>query len=99
MDPDGPPWRIGIEDPHDVGRVLAVWPIGTGAVATSGTAHRAAHLPDARTGGTPVGVAQVTVATTSLTCADVDATAAYALGAGAADWLEQRTGAPSRRPA
>ena len=45
-----PRWRIGIEDPHDPARVLAVVPVRNGAVATSGTAHRGAHLVDARTG-------------------------------------------------
>ena len=46
-------WRIGIEDPHDPSRVIAVVPVRTGAVATSGTAHRGDHLVDARTGRPP----------------------------------------------
>jgi thiamine biosynthesis lipoprotein len=88
----GPAWRIGIEDPHDPARVLAVVPVADGAVATSGTAHRGAHLVDARTGAAPGVVAQVTVVARSLTAADVDATAAYALGSGAAEWLGRRLG-------
>lgn len=84
------PWRIGIEDPHDPTRVIAVVPLRTGAVATSGTAHRGAHLVDARTGRSPSGVASVTVIGPSLTWADIDATAAYAQGAGAAAWLRTR---------
>ena len=84
------PWRIGVEDPHDPARVLAVVPLRTGAVATSGTAHRGAHLVDARTGLAPTGVTSVTVVGPSLTWADLDATAAYAHGAGAADWLRSR---------
>nr|WP_183341678.1 FAD:protein FMN transferase [Microlunatus antarcticus] len=84
------PWRIGIEDPHDPGRVLAVVPLRTGAVATSGTAHRGAHLVDARTGLPPRDVASVTVIGPSLTWADIDATAAYAQGDGAAAWLRTR---------
>jgi thiamine biosynthesis lipoprotein len=90
LDPDGTPWRIGIEHPADPGRVLAVLPITTGAVATSGTAHRGAHLVDARTGRAPSDVAQVTVWSASLTTADVQATAAFALGSAAADWLRTR---------
>ena len=43
------------------GRLVAVVPVRTGAVATSGTAHRGAHLVDARTGARPTGVASVTV--------------------------------------
>jgi thiamine biosynthesis lipoprotein len=84
------PWRIGIEDPHEPERVLAVVPLRTGAVATSGTAHRGAHLVDARTGRTPTGVASVTVIAPSLTWADIDATAAYAQGDRAATWLRTR---------
>jgi thiamine biosynthesis lipoprotein len=91
-DPDAPPWRIGIEDPHDPRRVLAVVPVLTGAVATSGTAHRGAHLVDARTGRPPEGVASVTVVAATLTAADVDATAAYARGPDAARWLGTRPG-------
>ncbi len=92
LDPASPPWRVGIEDPHSPDRVLAVLPVRTGAVATSGTAHRGAHLVDGRTGLAPRGVASVTVVAASLTWADIDATAAYALGAGAADWLRSRAG-------
>ena len=91
VDPDRP-WRIGIEDPHDPRRILATVPLRDGAVATSGTAHRGAHLVDARTGRAPVGVASVTVIDRSLTRADVDATAAYARGPDAARWLGHRVG-------
>jgi len=71
---------------------VAVVPVHTGAVATSGTAHRGAHLVDARTGRPPLGVASVTVVAASLTDADIDATAAYAQGTDAARWLQTRPG-------
>ena len=86
------PWRIGVEDPHDTTRVLAVVPLRQGAVATSGTAHRGAHLVDARSGRAPAGIASVTVIARSLTWADIDATAAYALGPHAVEWLGHRLG-------
>jgi thiamine biosynthesis lipoprotein len=70
-----------------------VVPVSTGAVATSGTAHRGQHLVDARTGHPPTGVASVTVVAASLTWTDIDATAAYAHGRDANRWLETR---PSR---
>jgi thiamine biosynthesis lipoprotein len=89
-DLDSAGWRIGIEDPHDPTRLLAVVPVTNGAVATSGTTHRGAHLVDARTGQAPVGIASVTVITESLTWADIDATAAYAHGPDAARWLSTR---------
>ena len=84
LDPASEPWRIGIEYPHDPSRLVATVPVRTGAVATSGTAHRGRHLVDGRTGLAPDGVASVTVVTASLTWADIDATAAYAQGPDAA---------------
>ena len=89
-DPDRSAWRIGIEDPRDPLRLVAVVPVRTGAVATSAAAHRGPHLVDARTGRPPEGVASVTVVAASLTRADVDATAAYARGRDAARWLAGR---------
>jgi thiamine biosynthesis lipoprotein len=90
LDPAAPPWRIGIEDPRNPDRLVAVVPVHTGAVATSGTARRGAHVVDARTGRPPTGVASVTVVGTSLTAVDIDATAAFALGPDAAHWLATR---------
>jgi thiamine biosynthesis lipoprotein len=89
-DPDRDAWRIGIEDPHNPTSLIAVVPIRSGAVATSGTAHRGAHLIDPRDGSRPSGVASVTVISASLTWADIDATAAFVHGRGAARWLESR---------
>jgi FAD:protein FMN transferase len=90
LDPDAAPWRIGVEDPHDPSRLVAVVPLHTGAVATSGTARRGAHIVDARTGRPPHGLASVTVVGGSLTAVDVDATAAFALGADGERWLAGR---------
>jgi FAD:protein FMN transferase len=89
---DSPDWRIGVEDPFDPGRVMAVVPVRDGAVATSGLAHRGPHITDARTGAVPTGVASVTVVGPDLTWADIDATAAFALGGRAMTWLEGRPG-------
>lgn len=91
-DPEGTPWRIGIEDPTDPRRLVAVVPVRRGGVATSGTAHRGGHLVDARTGSAPTLVASVTVVAGTLTWADLDATAAYALDGDAARWLRERAG-------
>ncbi len=92
VDPDARPWRIGIEDPRDPRRLIAVVPVDTGAVATSGSAHRGQHVVDARTGRPPSGIASVTVVAASLTAADIDATAAFAQGPDAASWLRGRPG-------
>jgi thiamine biosynthesis lipoprotein len=92
--PSSPDWRIGIEDPDDPVRVVAVVPVRCGAVATSGLAHRGGHVVDARTGAVPDAIASVTVVHDDLTWADIDATAAFALGRDAARWLRTR---PRRR--
>jgi thiamine biosynthesis lipoprotein len=91
-DADAEPWRVGIEDPHDPTRIIAVVPVHNGAVATSGTVHRGAHLVDARTGLVPEAVASVSVVGPDLTWADIDATAAFAMGPEASGWLATRTG-------
>ena len=90
VDPTAAPWRIGIEDPRDPSRLVAFVPLRTGAVATSGTAHRGSHIVDGRTGRAPTGLASVTVIGTSLSAVDVDATAAFALGADGERWLAGR---------
>jgi FAD:protein FMN transferase len=89
-DPDRPAWRIGVEHPHRPNSIVAVVPVRSGAVATSGTARRGAHIVDPRTGRTPDGIASVTVVGPSLTWADIDATAAFVHGPDAARWLQSR---------
>lgn len=91
---DGAPWRIGIEDPLDPTRVIAVVPVWNGAVATSGLTHRGAHIVDPRSGEVPGALASVTVLAPTLTWADIDATAAFVLGERGVDWLRSR---PHRR--
>jgi thiamine biosynthesis lipoprotein len=87
---DAPAWRIGVEDPADRSRVLAVVPVRNGAVATSGSAARGAHIVDARTGATPDALASVTIVGPDLVWADIDATTAFALGDEALAWLVER---------
>jgi FAD:protein FMN transferase len=91
-DQERPAWRIGVENPFQPRTLIAVVPIRSSAIATSGTAHRGRHLIDARTGRPAEAVSSVTVIGPSLTWADIDATAAYALGADAANWLRGRRG-------
>lgn len=90
--PGSPGWRIGIEDPREPGRIVAVVPVRNGAVATSGTAHRGAHIEDPRTGQQPSALSSVTVIGDDLTWVDIEATAAFVLGDGAAAWLAGRPG-------
>lgn len=88
--PDVDPWRIGIEDPRDLRRVLATVPVRNGAVATSGTAQRGSHILDPRTGRPPTDLLQVTVVGNDLTWTDIEATAAFVLGREARHWLAGR---------
>lgn len=83
----GSAWTVGIEDPRDPSRVLRAVQLGTGAIATSGTAHRGDHVLDPRTGEPARRLLSATVIGPSLLWADVYATAALVLGEGALDWL------------
>jgi FAD:protein FMN transferase len=86
------PWRAGIADPARPGSVTAVI-IGTDmAVATSGTAERGPHILDPGTGRPARGPLSVTVTGPSLTMADAYATAAFAMGERARDWIESLPG-------
>ncbi|WP_142218135.1 FAD:protein FMN transferase [Streptomyces sp. SLBN-118] len=89
------PWRIGVTDPLAPGGLATVVE-GSGrcAVATSGPAERGCHIIDPRSGLVPADVlASMTVLCEGLTDADAWATAAYAMGNEARDWLEALPGA------
>ncbi|WP_198950711.1 FAD:protein FMN transferase [Kineosporia sp. A_224] len=83
---DTPDWTVGVEDPRMRSRMLLTVPLRRGAVATSGTAARGAHIVDPATGAAPSGLLSATVVGPSLTWADVYATAAFVRGADAAQW-------------
>ncbi len=89
--PDQPLWHIGVEHPSDSSGVLAVLALPTGAIATSGTAHRGNHIIDPHTGRSATGFAQVTVVGPSLVTADIAATALMVAGKispAMSEWLE-----------
>jgi thiamine biosynthesis lipoprotein len=87
------PWRVGIADPLNRGRLALVVEARDCGVATSGTAERGAHIANPRTGGPAAGLASVTVAGASLALADAYATAAFAMGPDLArDWTETLDG-------
>lgn len=70
-------WRIGIEDPRARGEIIDVIPVGVGAVATSGSAIRGAHIVDPRTARAVDRPGSVTVTGPDLLWCDVWATAAF----------------------
>lgn len=79
--PSAEDFTIGIQDPRDPGRVVASVARHSGAVATSGTAARGAHLYDPRTGrAVRSRWLSVSVSGASLEYADVLATAAFVAG-------------------
>jgi thiamine biosynthesis lipoprotein len=85
-----PAWRVGVEDPRDRSRLVAVREVRTGGVATSGSAARGAHIVDPHTGARPDALLSVTVTGPSLLWADVFATAAFARGGDVAGWVRAR---------
>ena len=83
---DGNPWAVGIRHPRDQ-RLVETLHVSNTAVCTSGDYERrsaietgAHHIVDARTGGSAVELASVTVVAPSAMVADALATAAFALG-------------------
>lgn len=67
--PDGKPWSVGIVNPLNKAKVFATFPLGNGAVVTSGTYEKYAvigdkkysHIIDPRTGMPTTEIASVTV--------------------------------------
>lgn len=88
----GAPWRVGIEDPADPSRLARVVSLTEGAIATSGAAHRGAHIVDPVRGRPVTDGLAATVMGPSLLWADVYATAAVARGLDALRWLDARPG-------
>jgi thiamine biosynthesis lipoprotein len=88
----GRPWRIGIADPLRPQALAAVVSGRDFAVATSGTAERGPHIIDPHTGQPATGLASVTVAGPRVATADAYATAAFAMGPAAREWVESLDG-------
>jgi thiamine biosynthesis lipoprotein len=79
--PSGEPFIVGIQNPLDIAAVSTSVRCRSGAIATSGTAARGAHLYDPRTGRpTTSNWLSVSVIGPSLETADVLATAAFVAG-------------------
>ncbi len=83
----GRPWRVGIAHPLRRGELAGVVTGADLAVATSGNPERGGHVRDPHTRAAPAALASVTVIGARLATADAYATAAFAMGAAARDWL------------
>jgi thiamine biosynthesis lipoprotein len=78
--PEAIVWRVGIEDPVDRTRIATTLTLTHGAVATSGTAARGAHLYDPATGELVGRPGSVTVTGPTLLWTDIWATALFVGG-------------------
>jgi thiamine biosynthesis lipoprotein len=79
-------WKVGVRDPDDPQAFLTVLEVRDGAVATSGTYERGAHVWDGRTGEPATALRAATVVAADLTTADVLATCVLALGVPGVAW-------------
>lgn len=89
---DGTPWNIGITDPRDSEMLVGTVTVVDGAVATSGTAERGAHIWHPTKGQVDAEFLSVTVTGPSLTWADAFATTIFVMGAQGLEWLKQFEG-------
>jgi FAD:protein FMN transferase len=88
----GQPWRVGIADPLRPGSLALVVTGRDFAVASSGVAERGPHIVDPHTGRPATGLASITVVGSRLAITDAYATAAFAMGPAALDWVESLDG-------
>ena len=94
---DDRPWRLGVAHPLVPGRLVCVVEGRDLALATSGTAERGEHIFDPHTRRPPQGLAGVTLVGVTLvgedlTRVDALATAAFAMGDAARDWIAEADG-------
>jgi thiamine biosynthesis lipoprotein len=89
----GKRWRVGIRNPFVAGEVVKVLVPGDAGVATSGTYVRGQHIYDPHGGGARIeDVASLTVIGPDIYEADRFATAAFAMGRGGIDFIEDSIG-------
>jgi thiamine biosynthesis lipoprotein len=89
---NGEPWRIGIRHPVARGSVVRVVIGRDVAVATSGTYEKGSHISDPHTGEPVQDLVSLTVVGPGILEADVQATAAFAMGPHALAYLETLPG-------
>ncbi|MFD1370088.1 FAD:protein FMN transferase [Actinoplanes sichuanensis] len=85
--PGGRPWRVGVRHPWEADKLAWVLNVTDGAVATSGTYERGAHVWNPVSGAPATGLRSVTVVGPDLAVADAWATAALAMGEPGLAWL------------
>lgn len=81
------PWKIGVVNPDNRQEVLKIFEITDGAIATSGTYERGAHINDPFTGMIAIGAKSATIVGAEGWLCDALATAVMVAGADAALWF------------
>ena len=85
----GGPHKIGIRSPEDAKVILKVFELNGGAIATSGTYERSAHIKDPHTGLIAIGARSATVVGPDGGLADALATALIVAGRDGAKWFSR----------
>lgn len=83
------PWKIGVVNPNNRLEVLKIFEISDGAIATSGTYERGAHITDPYTGMIAIGAKSATVVGAQGWLCDAMATALMVEGSDGAKWFGQ----------
>ena len=83
------PWKIGVVNPDNRQEVVQVFEITDGAIATSGTYERGAHIHDPYTGMIAIGAKSATIVGDQGWLCDALATAVMVAGTDAAVWFSQ----------
>ena len=83
------PWKIGVVNPDNKQEVLQVFEITDGAIATSGTYERGAHITDPYTGMIAIGAKSATIVGAAGWLCDALATAVMVAGPDGAKWFGQ----------
>ena len=81
------PWQIGINDPSDDSLIVKTFDIVDGAIATSGTFYKGAHITDPHTGLIAIGARSASVIGPNGAITDALATALMVDGRDAQNWI------------
>jgi thiamine biosynthesis lipoprotein len=84
-------WNIAIQNPADRSKILNKLSISNGAVATSGNYERGSHIINPKTKKPASELLSVTVSGPDIIKADILATACFAMGEKAADFMKRET--------
>jgi FAD:protein FMN transferase len=89
---EGRPWQVAVQDPARRFAVVAVIPVVDGAVATSGTAERGAHIWLGTGRDRDAGLQSFTVTGPDIAEADAYATVGFAMGEAGIEWVAGHPG-------